>query len=196
MKTYFFLLLFLFANTSWGQKNVFQYEVIFKNKSIGKVTATLKSSGAKSIKDISTLTDAKILLMSVHVESEINVVYQKGVMLKGVAYRHANRGNSDVHSTVTMVGDSNYKIERNGKIEQLNSNITFCVADLFFQEPKGISTIFSNMYAKQLSVKETTNGRYVVATPDNKNSYYTYKNGKLVLVESDTPLGKVISKLI
>lgn len=37
-------------------------------------------------------------------------------------------------------------------------------------------------------------GKYQLITPDKKNSYYNYLNGKLTMVEADTPVGKVVSK--
>jgi hypothetical protein len=196
MRTIIFLLFKLISILSWAQKDKFSLEVTFKNKSIGKVVAIQEKSGSRSVIDVSTITDAKILMMPVHVESEINVQYQDGIMAKGIAFRHANRGDNDIHSTITRLGDLNYKIERNGKTEKFNYDINFSVADLFFREPKGISNIFSNMYAKFLSIKEVNKGKYILVMPDKKSSTYTYDNGKLILVESDTPLGKVISKRI
>ena len=52
------------------------------------------------------------------------------------------------------------------------------------------------MYAEFLQVNELSPGKYQLITPDNKNSYYTYRAGQLVMVETDTPLGMVVSKRI
>lgn len=197
MKTWILLFLLLLAtNKSWAQKEEITFEVKFKEDKIGNLIAVKEKTGTKSTKDLRTLTDTKVLMMSIHVESEVNVIHQDGVLIKGIAYRHANRGAEDVHSTVIRKGDKNYQIDRNGETEKMTKNITFCVVDLFFQEPKGVSTVFSNMYAKALTLKEISSGKYMLTTPDNKNSYYTYQNGKLKLVETDTPLGKVVSKRI
>jgi hypothetical protein len=197
MKAYIVLFLLLtLTNKSWAQKQEIKFQVNFKDNAIGTLLAVQETSGTKSTKDLKTLTDTKVLMMAVHVESEVNVIHQDGVLQKGVAYRHANRGAEDVHATVIMKGDKNYQIERNGKTEKMIANISFCVVDLFFREPKGISKIFSNMYTKVLTLKEISPGTYMLMTPDNKNSYYTYQNGKLMVVETDTPLGKVVSRRI
>ena len=52
------------------------------------------------------------------------------------------------------------------------------------------------MYADFLKVKALGAGKYQVTTPDNKDTFYNYQNGQLVLVESNTPLGKVVCKRI
>jgi len=38
------------------------------------------------------------------------------------------------------------------------------------------------------------NGQYQLIAPDNNNSLYSYRNGQLISIEVDTPVGKVISK--
>jgi hypothetical protein len=52
------------------------------------------------------------------------------------------------------------------------------------------------MYAEFLTLKATGAGKYQVTTPDKKDTFYSYQNGQLVLVESNTPLGKVVCKRI
>jgi hypothetical protein len=178
----------------WAQKEEIKFEVNFKDKKIGTLIATKDKVGNKLTKDIRTLTDTKILLMSIHVESEVSVIYQDGELFKGTAYRQANRGSEDVQSMVIRKSEKNYQINRNGIVEKLNEPITLCVVDLFFQEPIGVVSVFSNMYGKKLNLKSTGPGKYKLITPDNKHSYYSYQNGKLMLVETDTPVGKVISK--
>ena len=52
------------------------------------------------------------------------------------------------------------------------------------------------MYAQMLELKRMDNGQYQLITPDNNNSLYSYRNGKLISIEVDTLVGKVISKRI
>jgi len=198
MKIKFLLLISLgIFQTSQAQKSEIVFQVNFKSENIGTLHAIAEQKGPTYIKDIKSLTDTKVIMMSLHVESEVTIAHENGIMIKGTAYRHANRGAEDVHAMVTKIDDQTYQVERNGKKEKMeNINIVFCVADLFFKEPKGIKNVFSNMYTKMLTVKELGQSKYLLVTPDNKNSYYTYQNGKLMMVETDTPLGKVISKRI
>ncbi len=192
-----FLFVFGVVQLSVAQKTEVEFNVFFKDKNIGTMRAVEEKSGTKSVKDLRTKTDAKIMFIAIHVESEVKATHESGILISGTSYRHANRGANDVQARVTKTGYKLYQKERNGmkgKIE--GKEISTCVIDLFFREPKGIKTIFSNMYADFLTLKEISSGKYQLITPDSKDSYYTYKKGKLVTVESDTPVGKVISKRI
>jgi hypothetical protein len=180
-----------------AQKKEIVFSVIFKKDKIGTVTAVQEKQGAKVINDLKTNTDAKVFMISVHVESELHVIKENGTLVQGTAYRHANRGSEDVHAKVVRLAEKTYQAEKNGKTNKIeNQPINFCVADLYFQEPLGLNSIFSNMYASFLTIKAMGSGKYQVITPDKKNTYYTYQNGQLITMESDTPLGKVVSKRI
>jgi hypothetical protein len=198
MKTTLYFFAFIVCTSlANAQKKEISFTVVFKKDNIGTVKATQEKIGTKTINDLKTNTNAKVFMISVHVESEVNVIKENGNLIQGTAYRHASRGSEDVHAKVTRLADKTYQAEKNGKVNKIqNQLINFCVADLFFQEPIGLKTLFSNMYANFMTIKEMGGGKYQVITPDNKNSYYTYQNGQLITVEADTPLGKVVSKRI
>jgi hypothetical protein len=198
MKIKLLLLAVLVSTISvFAQKKEIVFNVVFKDKNIGTIHAVKEVVGTKVSSDLKTNTDAKVLMMSIHVESEVTAVKENGVLVQGTAYRHANRGSDDVHAKVTKVADKTYQAVKNGKTTKIeNKVIDVCVVDLYHQEPKGLSAIFSNMYADFLTVKALGAGKYQVTTPDNKDTFYSYQNGQLVLVESNTPLGKVVCKRI
>ncbi len=199
MKSILLIVLGLWINSSfvWAQKTEIVFEVSFKNKKIGTIHAVEEAKGNRVIKDLKTNTDTKVLMIAVHVESEVTVVTENNILIEGTAYRHANRGPEDIHARVKKTGDKTYQFNRDGKQLTLqNEVITECMIDLYFKEPKNSTTVFSNMYGKKLVLKSLGGNRYQLITPDNKDSYYTYKNGKLISVEADTPVGKVISNRI
>lgn len=198
MSVKFIILFFLGLSSSlWSQKTEIIFDVHYKSRKIGTVHAVENKSGNQTIKGLKTITATEILKIYLNVESEISTIYKDSTMIKSVAYRHSNRGNENVHATVTKVEDKTYHIIRNGKKDKIeNIRINFCEVDLYFREPKGIDKIFSTMYAKMVPLKLVGPGKYLMITPDNKDSYYTYLNGKLILVEANTALGKVISKRV
>lgn len=194
-----FIVLFVWglSNYLWSQKTEITFDVHYKSHKIGMVHAVENRSGSQTIKGLKTITTTQILKVTINVESEISIIYKDSTMVKSVAYRHSNRGNENVHATVTKVEDKSYHVLRNGKKDKIeNIKINFCEVDLYFREPKGIENIFSTMYAKMVPLKLVGPGKYLMITPDNKDSYYTYLNGKLILVEANTALGKVISKRV
>lgn len=194
MKFRLLLLLLVTAPAAgWAQKSETIFNVLFKGKSIGTMHAVEERTGTKSNKDLRTQTDTKIFAMSIHVESEVKSLHDDGILVQGTSYRHANRGSEDVHAHVAKIGEKLYQKERNGERSRMEGeHISICVIDLYFREPKGIKRVFSNMYAEFVTLKEIGQGKYQLITPDGKDSFYSYKNGKLVSVESNTPLGKVI----
>ncbi len=177
------------------QKTQISFDVFHNEENIGTLQAIKIKNGKKTVKDLRTNTNAKVLMMSIHVESEINTVSEEEILIKGIAYRHANRGTEDIQATVTKKDSKNYEAERNGVKKKIVGNvINYCVIDLYFKEPVGLSKIFSNMYADFLPIKKLEQGHYVLTTPDSKTSHYYYTNGNIERIEVEISLGKVISK--
>ncbi len=175
-----------------------RFEIIFDDEKIGHVLVTEQKDGAHTIRDLKTNSDTRVIAISVHVESEAKITRNEhGVLIEGIGYRHANRGSEDVHAHTRHLGTNKYKVDRNGKSWVLDDHpIQYCVADMYFKEPVGMNKVYSNMYGANLKIAKLKDGRYHVITPDNKDSYYTYHGGKLMLVEVHTPLGKVITRRV
>jgi len=189
------LMISLLSWPSVSQKIEINFDVTFGDEKIGTLTATQHRKEKKLIQEVRSTTETKLLAISIQMESEIVASKENGILIEGSASRHSNRGADDIYAVVKKAGDKTYMRDRNGKTDRLtNTNITLCVADLYFAEPKGKATIFSNMHGEHVALKQLQPGIYELMTPDNKNSIYTYRSGKLVLIEVDTPAGKVITK--
>lgn len=198
IKSVFKLTLFALITISLriaGQSTTSEFNVYFKDDLIGTVKAFSNIKGINVIKDIQTNTDAKILVTSIHVESEIYLLYKSGILSKGIAYRTASRGNEDVHANTTYNSNNSYTIVKDGKTSKLEvPEIKYCVGDLYFSEPKGIKQVFSNMYGKFLTIQPLANNTYKINLPDGKTSTYKYISGRLESIEVEMQLGKIISK--
>ena len=191
----FFILLLFVAGQAFSQPIAeANFDVTFNDKVIGTVKATEKKEGGKIIKDLRSNTDTKVLIMSIHVESEVNATYDQETFLSGVAYRHANRGAKDIHATTTRLAAQKYQTDKDGaKTTLQGKEVKYCVIDLYFKEPKGLKEIYSNMFATFVTVKELAPGKYMIMNPDQVNATYTYAGGKLMKIEVDTKVGKVTS---
>lgn len=191
-----FVILCLVPAISLAQRQVVTFQVNFKDKKIGTMVATQMLAGVKSTQQLSTVTNARVMLITVHMESEIKSIHQNGILERSVSFRRSNRGPKNLEVSVIKSGVKKYKTVTNGKTGSLSTNIGFCIIDLYFREPRGISRIFSNIHSQFLTVKVVGKGRYMVINPDKNHSYYTYINGVLKIIETDTPVGKVISNRI
>jgi len=197
-KNFFLLASFLLVGTiTHAQKQEVFFDVIYKDEKVGVLHAKETKTKSKSFKLLTIETNTTFLFIPIHMESEVTTIHENGILMKGTAFRNASRQSSDVIATVTKIGFNLYKRERNGVKDKIrNQRITYCVVDLYFKEPLGVTKVFSNMYAQMLELKSMDNGQYQLITPDNNNSLYSYRNGKLISIEVDTPVGKVISKRI
>ena len=185
--------LFITALPVFGQTNEITFQVSYRKKIIGFVKAVEETSGGSSRKQLKTTTHTKLLIITVHIESEIDVRYQNGSLTHGVAYRKANRGCENISSEITTIADKKYQVVRNEKLTILKGElIDYCVVDLYFREPKNIKHVFSNMYGQFIKIKWIGPSKYKVTAPDNNISIYTYKNGKLTTIDVETQMGKVI----
>lgn len=197
MNIFFSLLMLGSALSSFMPTEQARFEIIFDDDKIGHVSVSEMKEGDKTIRDLKTVSTAHIII-SIHVETEAKVTRNKnGVIIEGIGYRHANRGSEDVHAHTQWIGNKKYKVNRNGKSWVLDDHpIHYCIADMYFKEPIGKTHVYSNMYGANLTISSMGNGKYHVVTPDKKDSYYTYQNGKLMEVEVSTPVGKVLTKRI
>lgn len=129
-----------------AQTTTHTFEVIYNEKNIGSLVAYKEVNGTRSMKDLKGNTDAKVLMLSVHVESEVAIHADKEVLEAGKGYRHTNRGANDVLTTVTRTADKKYKVVKNGTQTVINvPEIKFCVVDLIFRSPKASHRFFPTL---------------------------------------------------
>ncbi len=171
------------------------FDVFFKDEKIGTLRATETVHADESVKELKSETEAKLLFISFHFESDVTTINKNNVLISGTAFRESNHGPGNIQAKVTKTGISQYERTQNGVSEKFrHPPIKFCVIDLYFREPVGIKKIFSNMYTQMLSIKKLGGGKYLLSTPDNNTSIYIYDKKKLVRIELATKVGNVISK--
>jgi hypothetical protein len=197
-KNHFLLATFLLVWTfTFAQKTEILCNVMFKDKKIGVLRAQEITSELESYKTLSIETKTRFLFIPIHIESEVRTTQKNGILMEGTAYRNASFKSKDITAKVANIGFSHYQIERNGVKDKIkNECITFCVVDLYFSEPVGVTQVFSNMFAEMLQLERMDIGIYQLISPDNNNSVYTYIDGQLVSIEVHTLAGKVLSKRI
>lgn len=186
---------FIGSTTIKAQNTVINFDVIFDGKSIGTLTASKEVAGTKIVKNLRSNTDAKILMLSVHVESEVHVKTEGEILTSATAYRHANRGAEDIQTTTVKGTGNTYNIVKNGeKIQLTHAGIKFCVTDLYFTEPLGVTNVYSSTYGAFLPVKYISKGVYKIILPDGKTTTFTYVNGKLTGAVATMSLGDITFK--
>ncbi len=193
----FILISFLHLGTGSlkAQVTTINFDVIFHGQSIGTLSASKEVLGNKIIKNLRSTTDAKVMLLSVHVESEVQVKTEGEILISATAYRHANRGAEDIQTTTVKGAGNTYDIRKNGEhIELTHVGIKFCVIDLYFTEPLGITKVYSSTYGTFLTINYVSKGVYRITLPDEKTITFTYVSGKLTQTVVTMSLGDILFK--
>jgi len=81
-----------------------------------------------------------------------------------------------------------YVLIVNVKTEKLqNQDIWFTVSKLYYTEPIGINTIFSERFGKFLSLEKLEQNKYALSKPDGRKNIYFYEKGICRKVIVDNP---------
>lgn len=145
-------------HTCSNERNSF--DVMFKDEKVGVLHAKEAKSESKSFKELTIETNSTFLFIPIYTESEVTTTQENGILIEGTAYRNASRNSSDVSATITKIGFRHYQLERNGVKDKIRTKaITFCVVDLYFKEPIGVTQVFSNMYTQMQKLKRIDIGK-------------------------------------
>jgi len=168
----------------WAQS--YNFELRFANQTIGTIAAQRKTSG--TAKSITITTRVQSLLSKVNLD--ILNEYKGDVLMQAKSGRQSGKNGESRQTTVLREGND-YKVVVDGTRSVLgNTEITDCVAELYFAEPKQINRIFSETLGRFLSIRSLGKGHYELALPEGKKNIYKYENGALVEVEISHQLGK------
>jgi hypothetical protein len=188
-------LIFLLNTTPVFVSNAQQmnYEVFLNEKPVGSLLAK------RSTKDE---------LINYWIESDVNFRF---IFKMNFIYTFETVFHNDMlirASTRNTVNDDekgSSKVTWNGKFYQMevkkerselkNIRITYSMAMLYFREPRQISQVFSERYARFLSIRPLKEHSYELTMPDGKKNVYSYVNGICQAVEVQHSVGKISFKL-
>lgn len=164
------------------------FEVTLNNKKIGQLR--IKGSQKDNTNSYLLTSDIKIkFLIPVRVKEEISEIYKKNKLIKSTHYRKVN-GSYEASNHLTLV-KNHYRITDSltGKTKKIIPSIKWSVLSIYFKEPKGIHQIYSHNYRKFMKINHQGNHVYYLQISKGKFTKFTYKRGKLILVESPSKFG-------
>jgi len=90
---------------------------------------------------------------------------------------------ADKHTRYTGYG---YEVQQADSKKELDINsVTYNMNCLYFQEPVGISQVYSDNFQQFVAIEKKPEGYYQIKFPDgNSNSYY-YKDGICAVIHVD-----------
>lgn len=119
--------------------------------------------------------------------------FKGGILIKAGVYRTLN-GRQKLDNELQLI-DGRYKIIKGDAEQPVNKAIHNTVASLYFNEPVGISEVFSEVYLCFIPLKKVATSVYASQLPDGGNITYYYKLGKLISITASTSYGTVFFQL-
>lgn len=129
-------------------------------------------------------------LLTIHVEENITDVFENGSLISSSHQRYVN-GDLKVNHEVKRNEKGYRVVDHSDRIRELDDSIQSSVLSLYFKEPTDPVLVYSQNFRRLLRVQQTGPHRFRVDLPNGGTTRYTYANGMLVSVESDTYLGTV-----
>jgi hypothetical protein len=171
----FFLLVFQFIA---AQKNV--YDIILFGNKIGQTIVERKETGNTIQYTLTSKSEANVLFTKKTSEMNYNIVYQNGQLLSAYV-KNVKDGVTEI-SNILWQG-TQYMIKKGAEILHINQPISFSSVQLYFTEPIGRASIFSERIGEYCRFTKTGEGVYECKLANGVSNIYRYRNGKLYELE-------------
>ncbi|MBR9920595.1 MAG: hypothetical protein GYB31_07125 [Bacteroidetes bacterium] len=178
------LSIFFLYQASFPTEDVqISFNVVHRGSEVGAVKVRKSVKGAEVYYTSYSETTTKVIT-SVHVISEVDVMVRNGVIRKSEAAITVN-GKPRNSSSLSHTG-SHYFMTIDDQLEKtINTNIHFVSTMLFFKEPVGFKTSFSEIDGTFHALEALGNHQYRKTDPRGRENIYYYKNGQLVKADID-----------
>ncbi len=176
------------------QFSYLRYDVEIQDKNVGWMTCTKNSAADQGT--VNYIIDSKVnvnIITSYEIQFKMESFFKNGSLLKS---NYFTKVNGDTQSYSNLNWDGSKYVGWDGKKNSIidTDKITHSIANLYFKEPVGITTIFSEKYLALCPIIKS--GEYYAITfPDDKSTFYKYQNGICIWAESKQKLYKIVFRL-
>ena len=169
-------------------------DVLMGIKSIGSITAEKKITGKTASAWLRSKVSVRIII-KVNVEQTIVSEYKDGKLMKADVVRTSNISSENKKSAILWNGRE-YIITKDTITVTHKEPVTFCVLDLYFTEPVGITKVFGETGGTYMPIVSMGDHRYELHVNESKRDIFLYdKEGKLVQIETVVAMKKVTFKV-
>jgi hypothetical protein len=164
-----------------SQTQSLKYALIVNNKNIGHVLASQTKEANYITYKIQSRAKVDIFISFMN-DFLMNTTFKDGVMQESFTERRVNEAVTDYCKI--RYEDNIYHIDYKKQKKYLKDyKLQFTVACLYFNEPKGLKTVFSESYGSFLPIKEVGPQKYELTLPTGQKNFYMYKDG--ICIEAD-----------
>jgi hypothetical protein len=175
------IILCLLVLKTVAQQSIYEYDVIRKNKVIGRtVVIGTKSTGKVTYKvsaeiKVNFIKDFKAI-------SEEETVFENGVMVSSFFSRSLNGEEKGKRNTRLI--DSVYQIIENGNTSLYKlGKINLTISSLYLNEPLYTNRIYSDNHRQWLKLTQIKLHSYRLDLPDGNHTLYHFENGICVSID-------------
>lgn len=163
------------------------FEIRMGSRVIGAIEARRNVNGTAR----NTVIKSKIETTLLSKFTDISCQYTNNILVASRVVRSSSGKTGDGKEVITRRNGSRYIIDLEGTKSTLdNVEIQHSVSDLYFTEPRQITSVYSETLGKLLTIRPLGNGAYELNLPEGKKNIYRYQKGTLVEVEVNHMLGK------
>lgn len=173
------VLLFLSSLLLNAQKHIYDVELF--GKKIGSTVVERIDKGNNEVEyKLSSSSSVNILFTHKTSDMIMDVIYKNGRLISS----YVKNVKDDVTEVTTVVWDgAKYVIKKGEETLVLKQVVDFSNVLLYYVEPKGRLTIFSERLGLFRNFMPNGNGVYECKLDNGVDNIYTYKNGALVELE-------------
>lgn len=166
-------------------------DVMMDNSPCGEINVIAKKQGKQTEYEMSSNVKVK-MLFEITMEGKTSDVFKDGKLFSSCAKRTSSIGSENKETKLLWDGKKYNITKGSDEPTTFITPITYCLTHLYFNEPIGISQVFSEMQATLLPLINLQNHQYQLLVNDSKKDVYTYAKGKLVKVETLMAMKKVV----
>lgn len=178
IKNHLLILVFLFLIfpiLSSGQAQKLVFELVYKDKNLGKLTARHYKKG-DTLFYISNTSIKTRIITPLNVEYTYLVKKDLNKQLLFAEVTIVVNGKTRTHS-FTRKKENAYIFTESNKSHKINRPINYSSVQLLFEEPAGVKEIYSEEQGKFLTLQQESRHKYIKSS--KKDSEYHYVNGNL-----------------
>lgn len=124
-------------------------------------------------------------LLSIEVYDRMKVIYKGNQMVHAELYRTLN-GKVKVNNTASWNGKVYEMKNMDNEKSTISHPIYITTANLYYNEPKNTTSVFSEKFQKMIPIKNAGDKKYTLMLPGGNKTTYSYANGVCSMVEADT----------
>jgi hypothetical protein len=167
------------------------FKVFFSGKEVGDLKINLKRNGLIETIEIKSISFVKVLFAKADIDYHGTCTYNENVLIESYC-RNIVDDEVKTYSKISKQQDNYLIHNENEKKEVELKPITFSLLRMYFQEPKGMSSVFSESWGQYCPLKVVGTRTYELALPNGKKSKYIYnEKSQLIRVENNHIMGKI-----